>query len=239
MAPDFSRRSDQAEWMDGDCDFATFRDTLSDLAKVNVLTLAHRPTLAFLEALRRHGRLDLGRPLVIVDAGSGYGDLLAAVGRWADRHGVAVRLVGVDLNPWAARTAAERWPGPRTAQWVTADIFTYEGPCDVAVSSLFTHHLSDGQAARFLAWMDRRATVGWFVNDLHRLPLPYFGFSLLARLMRRHPYVRHDGPVSIARAFRPADWRALARRAGLADGRVRIARRFPYRLCVWSREEAP
>lgn len=239
MTPDFSRRSDQTEWMDGDCDFTTFRDTLRDLAKVNVVTLAHRPTLAYLERLRRRGRLDRLRPVTIVDAGSGYGDLLAAIGRWAQRREVPVRLVGVDLNPWSAQAAAERWRAQADVQWITGDIFDYDGPCDVLVSSLFTHHLDDGQATRFLAWMDRRAAVGWFVNDLHRLALPYFGFALLAWLMRWHPYVRHDGPVSIARAFRPADWRSLVRRAELPAGRVAIARRFPFRLCVASERPAP
>ena len=224
--------------MDGDTDYATFRDTLSDLAKVNVVTLAHRATLAFLERLRRAGRLELGRPVTIVDAGSGYGDLLAAVRRWANRRGVPAKLVGVDLNPWSAKAAGERW-GDDAATWVTADVFAYDGPCDVAISSLFTHHLDDAQAARFLAWMDARAGVAWFVNDLHRLAFPYYGFALLARLMRWHRFVIRDGPVSIARAFRPEDWRALVARAGLDPQRVRIRREFPYRLCVSAEGRRP
>ncbi len=88
-------------------DYDTFRGCLRDLAKVNVVTLAHGPTLAWLEGLRRAGRLDLGRPVEIMDAGSGYGDLLRAIARWAQRRGVAVRLTGVDLNPWSAKAAAE------------------------------------------------------------------------------------------------------------------------------------
>lgn len=224
---DFSARSSEPEWMDdAGVDYETFRGCLADLAKVNVVTLAHRPTLAWLEELRRAGRLDIGRPVEIVDAGSGYGDLLRAVERWAGARGVAVRLTGVDLNPWSARAAAEAGGDIR---WVTGDVLAYEGPCDLVMSSLFTHHLDDEQIAAFLQWSERTAGIGWFVNDLHRHPFPFYGFALLARVMRWHPFVIHDGPVSIARAFSGADWRALLARAGV-DGEVRW--RFPFRLCV-------
>jgi hypothetical protein len=101
----------------------------------------------------------------------------------------------------------------------------------VVVSSLFTHHLADGDIVRFLTWMEAHARVAWFVNDLYRHPFPYHGFGLLARIMRWHPFVRHDGPVSIARAFSPADWLTLLRKSGL-DGVARLERRFPFRLCV-------
>ncbi|MBW3560758.1 MAG: hypothetical protein KY449_13555, partial [Proteobacteria bacterium] len=84
MKRDFSRRSGETELMDAeDVDYTTFRDCLRDLAKVNVVTLGHRPTLAFLEALRRKGRFKRGEAVRILDVGCGYGDLLRAVDRWA------------------------------------------------------------------------------------------------------------------------------------------------------------
>jgi len=229
MARDFSRRSAEPELMDGESDFPTFRDCLRDLAQVNVVTLAHRPTLAFLEQLRCGGRLALGRPVEIADIGSGYGDLLRAIRRWAAARDVPVRLVGVDINPWSAQ-AARAAPGGDGIEWVTGDVFARDRPCDVAVSSLFTHHLSDAEVVGFLRWMEQAARLGWFVNDLHRHPVAYFGFSALARIAGWHPFVRHDGPVSIARAFVVQDWLALLDRAEVAGAGVR--RCFPFRLCV-------
>ncbi len=208
-------------------DYDTFRGCLRDLAKVNVVTLAHRPTLAWLEALRRTGRLDVGRPVEIVDAGSGYGDLLRAIERWAKRHGVAVRLTGVDLNPWSAKAAAE---AGGDIVWATGDVLAYEGACDLVVSSLFTHHLTEDQNVGFLQWTERTANIGWFVNDLHRHLFPFYGFRLLAWVMRWHPFVGHDGPISIARAFTAADWRGLLARADVSGAQVLW--RFPFRLCV-------
>ena len=40
-----------------DVSYETFRGCLQDLARVNVLSLGYRPTLGFLESLRREGRL--------------------------------------------------------------------------------------------------------------------------------------------------------------------------------------
>lgn len=228
---DFSRRSDEAELMDDPAvDLATFRGCLVDLAKVNVVTLARVPTLDFLGRLRRAGRLDVGRPVEILDVGSGYGDALAGIAAWAKRRGVAVGLTGVDLNPWSAQIAQAAHP--RVARFVTGDVFAHEGRADIVVSSLFTHHLADDQIVRFLQWMDAHARVGWFINDLHRHPVAYYGFGVLARLMGWHRFVRHDGPVSIARAFTPEEWRVLIDRAGLDASTVQVRRRFPFRLCV-------
>jgi len=233
MSPDFSIRASTPELMDTEpCGFAAFRDCLVDLAAVNRLTLAHVPTMAFLQRLLREGRIGRQAPLRVLDVGAGYGDLVRKIDRWAGRRGLAVELTGVDLNPWSTRAAQEATAPGRPIRWLASNVFDYQGRADVIVSSLFAHHLDDAALVRFLAWMEARAGVAWFVNDLHRRAFPYYGFALLSRLMRWHRFVRHDGPVSISRAFRPEDWRRLIEQAGLPPGEVEIARRFPWRLCV-------
>ena len=232
-ALDFSRRSDRAELMDDAAvDFATFRACLVDLAKANRWTLNHRPTLGFLERLHREGRWPQGRPLRLVDVGSGYGDMIRAIDRWAARRGLDIELTGVDLSPWSAKAAASVTPAGRPIRWVTADAFVDERPADVVTSALFTHHLSDDEVVRFLRRMEATAEIGWFVNDLHRHAAPYFGFALLARVMGWHRFVRHDGPVSVARGFTVSDWRRLTGAAGLAGADAEVRWRFPFRICV-------
>ena len=196
---------------------------------MNTVTLGRRPTIVFLERLRRAGRFHLGRPIAILDAGSGRGDMLQAVADWAARRGVAVRLTGVDLNPWSAKAAAEAWRGGAPVRWITGDVFDHGPRADVVLSSLFTHHLADSDIVRFLRWMEEKAELGWFINDLRRHPAPYYGFGLLAGVARWHRFVRHDGPVSIARSFVPADWRGY-----LAEAEISAVpeRRFAFRLCV-------
>jgi SAM-dependent methyltransferase len=231
---DFSHRSTRAEWMDDPTvSFDELRACLVDLARVNVLTLAYRPTLQFLDRLLPRGRA-LGRPIEIVDVGSGYGDLLRQIAKWARRRRVDVSLTGVDLNPWARRAAIEATEPELGIEWVTADVFSHHPPrgIDVVVSSLFTHHLSDVGVVAFLRWMEANARLGWFVNDLHRHPLPYHFFTWFAGFARLHHFVRHDGPVSIARAFVPEDWHGLLTAAGLGRDAAEVEWKFPFRLTV-------
>ena len=225
---DFTRRAELQEWMDEPCSFEEFRDCLRDLEKANRVTMTYRPTLDFL------GRAIVGRAggLRVVDVGSGYGDMLRRVSRWAARAGMDVRLTGVDLNPHAARAAREV-VGGEGITWVTGDAFSADvGDVDVVISSLFTHHLREEEVVRFLRWMEGTARVGWFVNDLHRARVPYYLFGALARVMRWHRFVRHDGPVSIRRAFDARDWERMILAAGLDASAVRVREYFPARLCV-------
>ncbi len=233
--PDFSGRTLAPELMDTEaCGPDEFRDCLVGLARVNRLSLAYRPTLGFLSRVaRRHDG-----PLHVVDIGGGYGDMLRVIDRWAARRGRDLRLTSVDLNPYA-RLAGEQaslaCPARgRPIEWVTADLFDYQpsSPPDLVISSLFAHHLDDAGVVRFVAWMERTARLGWFVSDLHRHPLPYHVFRTVARALRWHRFVQHDGPVSIARAFVRADWQRLLGAAGLPPGAAEIAWRTPFRLCV-------
>ena len=86
------------------------------------------------------------------------------------------------------------------------------------------------QLVDFLRFMEAEAKLGWLINDLHRHRFAYLGFPLLARLMRWHPIVRHDGRLSIARSYRPHEWASILAEAGVRDARV--YRAFPFRLCV-------
>jgi len=232
-ALDFGRRSSQLELMDTeDCGVAEFEACLVDLAKVNRVTFAYRPTFAWLERVVR--RRSASGPLRIVDCGSGYGDMLRKIDAWAQRRGIAVELTGIDLNPWSRAAALKATDPTRPIRWVTTDLFDYrpDEPIDIVLSSLFTHHLTDDQVVGFVRWMEATAQVGWFVNDLHRLPLPYYGFRLLARLAGWHRFVQNDGPISITRAFVPADWHRLLARAEIPLGAAQVRRVFPFRLCV-------
>ena len=139
MALDFSRRAAIPEMMDAqDVDLETFRGCLVDLAKVNRLTLAYRPTLAFLDRIHASGLWPKDRPVVILDVGSGYGDMLRLVRRWAKARSLDVRLQGLDRNPFAGRVA-ERVLGSEGIQWIDEDLFGHQGGADIIISSLFAH----------------------------------------------------------------------------------------------------
>lgn len=216
--------------MDGDVSQEDFTACLRDLATVNTVTRARGPTLGFVRRALR--QVPVGSALLIVDVGFGAGDMLRAIARMLRRSGRHARLVGIDLNP-RSEPVAEALTDPGAGiVYHTGDVFTFpfgQRP-DLIISSLVTHHMTDAEVVRFLGWMERTATLGWFVNDLHRHPVPYHGFTAMAALARWHRFVRHDGPLSIARSFRRAEWKALLHQADVED--ARISWHFPFRLCI-------
>ncbi|WP_422059441.1 methyltransferase domain-containing protein [Sphingopyxis sp.] len=209
---------------------ARYAKVLADLSRVNALTLARRPTVGFLDRVKARG---VGaKPWRILDVGFGAGDMLARIVRWGDAQGVAVDLVGVDLNPKSEPVADAQLQG--RARLVTGDYRDLAGQgWDIILSSLVTHHMTAAQRTEFLRFMDRECARGWLVNDLHRQRLPFAGFPLLATLAFADPIVRRDGQLSVGRSFRRAEWQAMLGEAlPETASECRIFRSFPYRLCV-------
>jgi SAM-dependent methyltransferase len=238
---DLSHRADLVEMMDQPCSYEELRGCLHDIARVNHLTFAYRPTLSWMEELIVAHPPSSG-PLRVVDVGCGDGDMLRRIDAWAAKRGVPVALTGIDLNPDAIRAAREATPPtqriePRIQQriqWIVGDALSNAamGDIDVVICSLLTHHLTDSQIVQFLQWMERTTRYGWFVNDLHRKPVPYHLFRLWARCTNWHPFVKNDGAVSIRRSFVVEDWQCLCAAAGLDARTVSINEYRPARLCV-------
>ena len=218
------------ELMDGDCTYEDFRGCLRSLEQVNSWLLGYRPTLDWLKR-PPHGLRD---PVHIVDVGSGGGDLLRQIAGWARKRGIVVKLTGIDLNPYAARAAAESTPKELGIAWVTGNALVYrsEKPVDIVVSSLMAHHLEDEEIIALLRWMEASARVGWFINDLERSELSCRMFGWLDRLVGWHRFVQHDGPVSFRRAFRDEDWARLLTAAEVPREAVTVEHWRPGRLCV-------
>jgi SAM-dependent methyltransferase len=237
-SPDFRYRSQLTEFMDEPCSRELLRAYLRSLARTNRLTLAYRPLLHWLNAMTSKPTA-LPELLRILDVGCGFGDSLRRIERWTKQRGIAVELIGLDLNPNATAIAAEASPAGSKIQWVNANVLTYtpSEPVHLVVSSLFTHHLAENDIVRFLRWMELHAQIGWFINDLSRAAIPFHLFRAFSKLAGLHPFVQHDGPVSIARSFVPQEWRDLCAAAGLGPPDVDIQSFRPARLCVARRKQ--
>ena len=221
-------RSGADEWMDeADATEPAFAGALRDLARINRMSLAYRPTLRWLDrVVARTG----ARRLSVLDVGAGGGDMLAQVAAWGARRGVGVALTGLDRSPWSATYAGSAGV---PAEWITADLFDLAPGrrFDLVLCSLFTHHLRDPDLVRFLRWLEDRASRGWLISDLHRHLVPWAFCWATFRLARFDPMVIHDSTISIARGFTRADWDRLLAEAGIA---AEIAWAFPFRWTVGS-----
>lgn len=223
---DFRTRATSPELMDADdLDPATYAALITDLARVNTITLARRPTLAWLRRATRN--LDRW---TLLDVGFGHGDMLRAIARQARDQ--FPRLTGIDLNPRSAPVASAATPADLPITYRTGDAFALDFTPDFIISSITTHHMTDAEIVAFLRWMEATATRGWLINDLHRHPIAWAGFRFIATLFNWHPIVRHDGAISVRRSFTRADWHRLLAAADLTRPPVEIRWHIPFRWTV-------
>jgi ubiquinone/menaquinone biosynthesis C-methylase UbiE len=224
------RRVGGRERMDApDVDPATLERALDHVAQINRWTGARR-------ALLRHlpWGLPPGRSRVL-DVGTGSADLPLAVAGWAERHGRSLSIVALDRHP-ATLGVARRRMGLRPGLWpVRGDARALpfpDGAFQLALLGMTLHHMDGPDLVGALAELGRVARGGRvLVCELERALPNYVGARLLAAtIWRANPLTRHDGPLSVLRAFSPDELRELARRAGLRN--IAVHRHWLYRLVL-------
>jgi ubiquinone/menaquinone biosynthesis C-methylase UbiE len=215
------RLEDVRERLDGPLSPPARLATLDDLDRLNAWFGGYALTLSRVRRAAR--RLPRGRRLVVIDVGGGRGDLAINVVRLARRLGRPVRVLVVDTDADTLALAGRRTAAYPEIVLVQADATALPlraGAADVAVAALTLHHLDRDAGAACLAEMARAARMV-VVNDLLRTRVSLALVWLVTRLLRLHPVSRHDGPLSVRRAYSAAEVASLARRAGL---RLRITR---------------
>jgi SAM-dependent methyltransferase len=202
------------------------RDRAASLADVDRLSAwfgGHALTLRALGRLVR--RVPATCPFTVVDVGGGVGGLARRASAWTRREGRRARIVVIDRD--VATLAQARDGAPPDVVFVCADATALplrDASVDVAVTALMLHHLEPEAVVACLAGMRAASRVGVVVNDLLRAPLSLALVWLATRLFARHRFSRHDGPLSVRRAYSPSELGALAARARLGALDVRIYR---------------
>ncbi len=218
-----NERAPGPELMD-DLTLATdaLRQNLDELETINTWLGGYQPVLNALQRLK--SRFPAGRPLRLADLGSGGGDTLRHVAHWARQNGVAVALTGIDANAFMLEYATAKSREYPEISYRQFDIFSPEfqaEPYDVLTCSLFCHHFTDAELVTLLRQWQQQAGVAVIINDLHRHWLAYHSIKWLTRLLGGSYLVRHDAPLSVARAFRREDWVALLAQAGITQYELR------------------
>ena len=216
------RAKGAVELLDGPVPAADRAASLADIERLSARFGGYALTLR--EIRRLAARAPRDRTLVVLDVGGGAAGLAVRGVDWARREGVALRVVLVEREPAAlalARRACVGYPEIRLVQADATALPIRAGAADVATSSLMLHHLPPDAAVASLREMAAAARLGVVVNDLLRTPLAWALVWLATRLMRCHPISRHDGPLSVRRAYAPAELAELAARAGLCALRIR------------------
>ena len=179
-------------------------------------------------------------PATVLDLGTGGGGIPLAIARWGRKLNLHLRVMGIDLsarNLAAARRNVLRHGGRAAASTpitlLRADALALpfaDEKVDFVISSLFMHHFSPALLAELLSRASRLARRALIMSDLTRGWLPYLGFKLIQPVFARSYMTRHDGALSIRRAYTPEELRRIAARAGLLNARIFL--HFPWRMTL-------
>lgn len=194
---------------------------LRDLERANRLFGGTRLILDHLGPMVRRAH---SGDIEILDVATGGADIPVAIVQWARRRGSRIRVVGIDQNPQVLRVARERireYPEIRLEHRDALALPYAAGSFDVVLCSLALHHFSFGEGITLLASLDRIARRGFIVNDLLRSRHAYVVTWLAMRLFCRGRFVRHDGPLSIRRAYTRSELQKMLDNAGVGGVRMR------------------
>ena len=225
------RRWIEPELLDGQIeDNPELHENLRDMARANRLLLGNRGVLRRVEAWA--ARVPAHLPITILDVATGAGELPRAVAAWARGAGRRARMVASDREQSItamARRESHGWPID-VARHDALHMPFADASVDIVTCAFALHHFSPPAAAGLLREMARVARIGVIVTDLRRSYAAHWGARLLA-LGVRNRLSRHDGPLSVLRAYTPPEVEAILGAAGLR-GMVRAEAIFRLSITV-------
>lgn len=208
---DTTFRTDEREIMD---DFTlegkALRDNLDILSSINKWLGGNQVSLNGIHKLIK--KLPKEKELVIADLGCGNGDMLRRVSKLGKKLGYRFKLIGIDANKDSIQYATLLSLGFENITYFQMNIFSDEFKklhYDIALSTLFLHHLNDEEILDKLHFLKDQASTGIVVNDLHRNKLAYFLFNIISFFIN-NKIIRNDGLVSIRRGFKKEELQYFA-----------------------------
>jgi ubiquinone/menaquinone biosynthesis C-methylase UbiE len=191
-------------------------ENFRDIARANRWFGGTRLSLQALKSLIDASRADFtSRPLRVLDVGSGACDIPSAVVSWGRRRGLQVQAWATDISLDVLGMAVDAFPKRRRVVADGAQLPFHDDAVDVAMCSLFLHHLSEQAAVEVLREMTRVASAGVVVNDLLRSRSGFAGAWIFGHCCTRNRLTRNDAPLSVLRAYSRSELLELFAAAGL------------------------
>lgn len=217
-------RSNQLELLDGDdIPFEDIQRNMDEINTINTWLGGHQITLNGLRKL-----LPKNRPVCIAEIGCGDGNNLQVIQKYCATKNIDATLIGIDIKNTCIEAA-------KFKQWIHADfiISNYESvqfntKPDIIFSSLFCHHFADDALVEQVKWMQKNASVGFFINDLQRHPLAYYSIKIIANIFSKSYLLKHDAPLSVARGLKQKEWQNILKAAGLPQAKIEWKWAFRY-----------
>lgn len=226
----FKNRSSQTELMDAiDIPVKLLHKNLGELDILNRYLGGHSISI---EGIRRL-ITDHKKVYHIVDLGCGSGDVLKYMARWARSYQYQVKLTGVDKNPDAIQyliNNCSEYPEIKGVVCDYRDFLKTDPKVDIVHCSLFCHHLNNQELLELFSYLKTYTREGFVVNDVQRSSIAYYIVWVLTRLLNGTALSKHDGPVSVLRAFTRSELEQLLHTADLQE--ISIQWRWAFRYLI-------
>ena len=216
-----------AELVDGKItDHELLRANLHDMARANRWLGANRAVVRRVATWLEDWPPE--QSATVLDVAAGGCDLALSLRRWSLRQDRVLALLASDVSPDVLAVAQQELRG-QPIQLLRHDALAMpfaDRSVDIVTCTQALHHFDAHTAPQLLRELARVARIGVIVNDLRRSYLAYWGARLLA-YGPVSPLSRHDGPLSVLRAYTPVEVRALVKQAALP---AKVRRAFGFRL---------
>ncbi len=217
------------ELLDGPLDdTAALVGNLRDLARINRLTGGVTLSARAIDDLLAAAP-GASEEVTLLDVGTGAADIPAHLLASARKRGPSLAVTASDSRQevldaaLVARPSLDRVAGLTFALADGRGLPWPDGSFDVAHASMVIHHLSPEDAVTFLRELRRVARIGVVINDLTRGRIFWLGGWLLVHAIATSRFTRHDGPLSVRRAYTRRELADLVSAAGLTTVSTRVA----------------
>jgi len=170
--------------------------SMRDIVRSNTLLGG---THAVVTTVMRALRAEHLEQVSLLDVGTGLGDIPAHVRARALRLGIAVRTIGLELNPALACRA--RSPALPVVRGSVLALPFRSASVDIVTCSQVLHHFDAHDSRVVLRELNRVARRCVIVSELRRSWVAAAGIWLASFPLRFHPVSRHDGMTSVLRGF--------------------------------------
>jgi len=228
---DYKKRSIQKEILDHEnISFADIALNLKELNWINSHLGGHSISIHGFKELLKHRK-----SISVCEIGCGGGDNLNVLYNYCNKNNIDATFTGIDINKECIAFANEK-SLIRNPEFIISDYkkVIFKIKPDIIFSSLFCHHFTEKELVEMMSWMKENSKTGFFINDLHRHPIPYHFIKTASALFSKSYLVKNDAPLSVLRGFKKKEWERIFNQVGIENFSIRWKWAFRYLILVFN-----
>ncbi|KAF2341903.1 methyltransferase domain-containing protein [Flavobacterium tistrianum] len=206
---------------------------LDQIASINQLLGGNKLTLHGIKELFK--KTDISKTITIADIGCGNGDMLRMLAKYGKKNNLGFKLIGIDANAFTIDYAKKLSKDFSNIEYLCMDIFSEEFhqlKYDIVLCTLTLHHFTTNQIADVMNTLNKNASIGIVVNDLHRSKLAYRLFELIGVVFNLNNMSRNDGLISILKGFKKNELEHLSKKLNLKNYSINWKWAFRYQWII-------